>query len=71
MSAALYVPLLDAIRRCGFSAEELEQYTMNVNGAMVVSLATVERLRAGRLPLAKAEQDEYHAGRLNAGERKY
>jgi hypothetical protein len=71
VSAALYMPLLDAIRRCGMSAEELEPFIVNVNGSMVVSVATVERLRAARLPLAKAEQDEYHAGRLDAGERKY
>jgi hypothetical protein len=71
VSAALYVPLLDAIRRCGLSAEELERYTVNVNGAMVVSVATVERLRNERLSAAKEEQDRYHRGEMEAGERKY
>jgi len=71
MSGLLYMIPIDAVRRCGLSLEELMPHVVTIAGEQRIAVATVERLRAERGPLARAEQDKYIAGEMNAGDRKY
>jgi hypothetical protein len=71
MSAALYVPLIEAVRRTGLPAEELGAHVIVIDGEPRVSVATVERIRQTRLPLAREEQARYARGEMEAGERKF